>query len=230
MVFDSAVAVVLAIFAWRMAYLGVRVTLNPIRNADRKKKLKREFTAIGIISVALIATQAYRANVAYSNLVKEIRKNQNASVTISTPPTIDRPFFNFTTDSKLDFNTAFKITSNTAKNFRVYPVIWLEDSPPNGHADKDVISRFRVEAAKNMSDRGNDRGPGTGDWFTLSLDLYGHSGSDLVAGKRTIYFLAKGEWNNPSGSDSHLDVCEYLQQPAEILFRGNFIWHNCSIN
>jgi hypothetical protein len=126
-------------------------------------------------------------------LIEEIKKNQNAAVSLFNPPTIIHPFAALTKDPKLEFNVSFQVTSNTAKNLRPYAEMWLEDSPPNGHADRDVVTRFKIETAKNMPDRGTDLGPSTMNWNTLPLDLFGQSGQDIVAGKRTIYFLARVE-------------------------------------
>jgi hypothetical protein len=94
-------------------------------------------------------------------LIEEIKKNQNAAVSLFNPPTIIRPFAALTKDPKLEFNVSFQVTSNTAKNLRPYAEMWLEDSPPNGHADRDVVTRFKIETAKNMPDRGTDLGPST---------------------------------------------------------------------
>lgn len=207
------------------------MTLHPIKNELRKKRLKKEFWVIGVISSLLIGFQTFRASKSYSQLIEEIKKNQNAAVTLANVPTLAPPFVGLVRDSKLQINVGYQITSNTAKNFRVYSALWLENSPPNGHEDKEVFTRFKVEAMKYIPDRGGDRGPTTGDWQTLTLDLYGDSAPELVAGKRTVYILARVEWNNPSGSDSHLDVCLYLQKPTrDILFRPEVVWRNCDLN
>jgi len=225
--FDFLLAVALAAFTWRLAYLGVRVTLHPIRNEERKKRLKREFTFIGFVSVVMIGMQAYRASAAYSSLIGEIRKNQNASITLGKI-VLTEPFVELSMDSRLAFNLDYNVTSNTAKDVRSYDDLWLEDSAPNGNQDREVLSRFRVEAAKHIPEHGDDRGPSSGNWSTVHLNLYGQSASDIVAGKRTVYLLGRVEWNNPSGSDSHLDVCEWIQQPkSDILFKGGIVWHNC---
>jgi hypothetical protein len=81
---DGLISVLLGIAAWRMAYLGVHVTIHPsgTRKGRTKKSVKVEFYAIAVASTILIVTQAYRTNKAYSGLLAAIRRNQSPSVVL----------------------------------------------------------------------------------------------------------------------------------------------------
>jgi hypothetical protein len=145
---DGIVAALLGFAAWRMAYLGVHVALHPSssKKGRSKKSVKREFYLIAVISTFLIIVQAYRTNKAYSDLVGEINKNRNASITANGPAPTDG-FQGLTPGRQLQFNLGYIVNTNPANNVRNYIDIFLTEGPNNAEEDREVISRFNSIAA-----------------------------------------------------------------------------------
>jgi len=62
---DILLAVVLAGFTFRLAYLGVYVSIHPPESDKQKKRLKREFWGLAILAVVLIGVQTVRNSTTY---------------------------------------------------------------------------------------------------------------------------------------------------------------------
>ena len=62
---DILLAVVLAGFTFRLAYLGVYVSMHPPESDKEKKRLKREFWGLAILAVVLIGVQTVRNSTTY---------------------------------------------------------------------------------------------------------------------------------------------------------------------
>jgi len=89
--FDIVLAVLLALATAAMAYMGVHLTLRP--PMERNKRLWRgSFVIVGVLSVMLIAIQAYRTHEATEGLQTQLNAIQHntehpASITV-TPPSV----------------------------------------------------------------------------------------------------------------------------------------------
>lgn len=62
---DILLAVVLAGFTFRLAYLGVYVSIHPPESDKQKKRLKREFWGLAILTVVLIGVQTVRNSITH---------------------------------------------------------------------------------------------------------------------------------------------------------------------
>src|SRR6516225_205179 len=62
---DILLAVVLAGFTFRLAYLGVYVSIHPPESDKQKKRFKREFWGLAILAVVLIGVQTVRNSTTY---------------------------------------------------------------------------------------------------------------------------------------------------------------------
>ena len=62
---DILLAVVLAGFTFRSAYLGVYVSIHPPESDKQKKRFKREFWGLAILAVVLIGVQTVRNSTTY---------------------------------------------------------------------------------------------------------------------------------------------------------------------
>lgn len=79
---DILLAVVLAGFTFRLAYLGVYVSIHPPESDKQKKRLKREFWGLAILTVVLIGVQTVRNSITHkenSITQKENSKTQKES-------------------------------------------------------------------------------------------------------------------------------------------------------
>src|SRR6516165_696697 len=79
---DILLAVVLAGFTFRLAYLGVYVSIHPPESDQEKKRLKREFWGLAILAVVLIGVQTVRNSITHkenSITQKENSKTQKES-------------------------------------------------------------------------------------------------------------------------------------------------------
>jgi len=72
---DILLAVVLAGFTFRLAYLGVYVSRHPPESDKEKKRLKKEFWGLAILAVVLIGVQTVRNSITH----KENSKTQKES-------------------------------------------------------------------------------------------------------------------------------------------------------
>ena len=62
---DILLAVVLAGFTFRLAYLGVYVSIHPPESDKQKKRFKREFWGLAILAVILIGVQTVRNSITH---------------------------------------------------------------------------------------------------------------------------------------------------------------------
>jgi hypothetical protein len=233
MFFDGVIAVLLGACAWRMAYLGVYVTIHPpeSRKGRTKKSLKREFYLIGGLSTILILAQVFRADRTYSALMSEIRKGRNASVSIFTvTPPGPSHLEDLVDGAPVLFNVKFLVTENTARNMRDAVEAYLVDKPPLPEVSRAVIGEFKSKEAKKLNYQGQDMPAGTGKWETVSYPLNETQIKSVLDGTSTLYVVGTAHWVNPSGSDGHFDGCTYLQKPeGRRLTFDNSMWHSCGV-
>jgi hypothetical protein len=62
---DILLAVVLAGFTFRLAYLGVYVSIHPPESDKEKKRLKREFWGLAILAIVLIGVQTVKNSITH---------------------------------------------------------------------------------------------------------------------------------------------------------------------
>jgi hypothetical protein len=75
---DILLAVVPAGFTFRLAYLGVYVSIHPPESDKEKKRLKREFWGLAILAVVLIDVQAVRNSITHKENSITQRENLKA--------------------------------------------------------------------------------------------------------------------------------------------------------
>jgi hypothetical protein len=209
------IAALLGFASWRMAYLGMHVTIHPStsRKGRSKKSVKKEFYFIAGISTVLIVLQAYRTDRAYSDLVGEINKKRNASITANGPAPTDG-FQALTPGRQLQFNLGYIVSANTANNVRNYVAVYLAEGQNNSEEDRAIASRFNSDAAGPLEHRGQDLGVGSKIWRSPQTTILEEATIEkIMNGKTRLYMLGKVEWSNPDGSDSHTFNCGYLQAP-----------------
>jgi|ERR1700719_2547896 len=233
MLFDGIIAVLLGACAWRMAYLGVHVTIHPpeLRKGRTKKSLKREFYLIGALSTILILIQVYRTDRTYNALLGEINKGRNAAVSMFTvtPPGPSHAE-DLIDGAALKFNVKFMVRENTARNMRDAVQLYLVDKPPSPDVSRAVVAQFKSTESQQLNYQGQDMGIDTGRWETVSLPVEEKQIWGIMAGTSTLYIIGTAHWVNPSGSDGHSDGCTYLQKPDQrrITFE-NSVWHSCGV-
>ena len=160
---------------------------------------------------------------------KKVSQNQNASVTlIRLVPLNDAQEIG--SEDPVSFNVAYGVLANTAKSLRHADRLYLEDNPPNGTKDKEVWKKFKSLALEKMGDKGQDYAVGNYSWSTVEGRLTDKQAKAVLHGTQTIYFLGLVQWNNPSGTEGHLDACLYLQKPtSKLLTPMNTVWHECTL-
>jgi hypothetical protein len=231
LIIDVVAAVLLGFCAWRLAYLGLNVTIHPpgSRQGRTKKSLKREFVIIGCLSTLLVAIQVYRASGASSALMVEIGKNRNAAASLYSVEPSNRGQA-LIAGQLLQFNVHFMVRENTARNLRFAAQMFIVDSAPTVDVSRAVASQFKGTETQQLNFLGQDMGVNTGAWKTVSMPMSEKQIEDIMAGKSTIYVVTTVHWVNPSGSDGHSDGCTYLQTPIEkYLTLTNGVWHFCGI-
>jgi hypothetical protein len=226
---EILIAAALCGAALRMAYLGVHVTIHPPANRDDigKEKIKKEFISLAVVSIVLVILQSYRASSAYSNLVNEIRKNQNASVGLLVmDPNANIEYL--LPNRTLVFSSRYVVTGNSASNVRLYCELRFVKGPPSIEQDRATLGVFRSRAVEKNTRPGQDYTIGTGPWMTSELLLTEPIISDFMSSKGTIYLLGEVVWKNPNGSDSYEDACERLEPPkVPYLVAKDTVWGNC---
>ena len=226
---DYVIAGLLCLITFRLGYLGVHVSVNPVGNKDyaRKKKIKHEIWGLASFSIALVLLQTYRTNTAYSELKEEIHKDRNAAVSLYSVEPSNRGQ-RLVADQQLQFNVHYMVRENTARNMRNAEQMYLADSPPTPEVTRAVKAQFKSTEAQQLNYQGQDLGVNTGKWNTVSLPMSEKQIEAIMAGTSTIYIVSTVHWVNPSGSDGHSDGCTYLQKPTErYISLTNGIWHEC---
>jgi hypothetical protein len=164
-----------------------------------------------------------------ANVQKKLNENTNASVGLYglVPQGGGQEL---TPQRDIRFNIGYAVMTNNAKNMRAYqevltvPGLFTPDQSRNVHAG------FAARAAKGLDFRGEDRRAGMGSFRTLQLRLTSKEISEVMLAKRIIYILGRVEWNNPSGTDDHFDVCKAMEPPSiKYLTDQNTAWHDCPL-
>jgi hypothetical protein len=213
---DVGIAVLLSLFTWRMAYLGVHVSLHPpgSRAGRSKKSVKREFYVIAFLSTLLVFFQAYRTSQAYSGLVSAIQKNQSPTVGLSDL-NWDPDSWQLVPDRDLRATIRIKVWEGTARGMKCYFDGFTMPGLPD-EQNKLAISRFK----KYMSDQqteGDDKVKGAACFLQLSFKFDETQITDIVSTcginltnchmpSKIIYVMAHAEWKNDSGADFHYDA------------------------
>jgi hypothetical protein len=231
LIIDVSAAVVLGLLAWRLAYLGLYVTIHPpgTKQGRTKKSLKREFVIVACLSTLIVAIQVYRANNTSSALLAEIIRNRNAAASLYSVEPSNRGQ-RLVADQQLQFNVHYMVRENTARNMRTTEQMYLVDSPPTPDISRAVVAQFKTTETQQLNYKGQDLGINTGKWNTVSLPMSEKQIAAIMAGTSTIYIVTTVHWVNPSGSDGHSDGCTFLQKPTErYLNFSNSVWHECGI-
>lgn len=200
------------------------------------------FAVVGIGGVASNAIQKAKDKAARNELNQQVAQlkdqvskvqrklNQDTSASVSV---ISRVPLNdaqeISSEQPIKFNIAYGITQNTAKNLRQFTILKLENSRPDSTHDKSVWARFRGLSTQGISETGQDKMFGTYVWKTLEINLSKSEAKDIKAGTKTLYILGLVLWNNPSGTDGHLNVCMWLQKPKTKILTPATVWHDCSL-
>lgn len=158
---------------------------------------------------------------------RKVNENTNASVAI-TALVPRNGVQEVSSEQKMQFNIAYFVKQNTAKNMRQVTLLRVENVPPNPVYDKKVWADFKGFSAQAIGEKGQDRVADTYDWKTLEIKLSRNEAAGLMAGTKTLYVLGLVEWNNLSGTDGHFDACLSLQKPeTKILTPQTASWHIC---
>jgi hypothetical protein len=230
---DGFIAVLLGIAAWRMAYVGVHVTIHPsqTRKGRSKKSVKIEFYCIAIASTALIMVQAYRTNKAYSDLMAAVQKNQSPQVGLAfmdlRPPTQQ-----LIANRDLDIGMSFLVSEGTAQNMRCNFQAFSLPGPESDEQNSKARQRFRQTISSDSPATGEDRIAGTNCHKDMTVKLSDIEIAQLIAvdglpANRMIYAMGHAEWKNSAAADFHTEVCKWMESPkTNVLVRPG--WHDCA--
>ena len=137
-------------------------------------------------------------------------------------PNIGVPFF-----------VSYVVTVNTARNLRSYQEVLSVKGEASDRQTKNAHKEFLARAVQHMDYSGSDFPPGTGLFRTLTLTLQSQEISELLAPKapqRTVYIMSRVEWKNVSGSDDHIDICGWMEQPKmKYLLQADLPFHACHL-
>jgi hypothetical protein len=181
-----------------------------------------------------IASDKLRCDVAklkdqLNDVQKKLNEKQNANVGLMslTPRNWGQEL---KPHHEIQFDVQYVVTGNMAKNFRPYQEIFSMGGAFDNVQARKAHSQFAARAALNLDFRGEDRTVGAAGWKTLTINLTGPQVEEVLAGTRTVYIMARVEWNNPSGSDDHFEVCKWLQKPTiKYLTIQTSAWHDCNL-
>jgi hypothetical protein len=229
---DGLISVLLGIAAWRMAYLGVHVTIHPsgTRKGRTKKSVKVEFYAIAVASTILIVTQAYRTNKAYSGLLAAIRRNQSPSVVLGNMR-LNQPIQPLIPNQDFVVGMAFLVTDGTAQalHCNIYAFgLPGEESPEQNRA---AIKKFKLRIVEDGEAPGTNMSKGQGCYKGVNLRFSSEEISELIAAekapaRRIIYIAGHAGWKNDAGADFQKDECRWMEPPkSNVVINPG--WHEC---
>jgi hypothetical protein len=241
-ILDILISVVLVIASWRLAYLGLDVTLHPPSERS-KKRVKWEFWVWGIVAVILAIAQGARTQISQHHLdetlgklgagVQHIQDNP-PKVEVKIPPVVQppkhtnvnfmnpfddpvRPLFPIHQGEKCAVNIGYK---NSGK-FKVRAsreggsVLVVTTKLSNAFRDyRDTLK---------LLGSGGDLNPSNDQYLYatyLSDPLTDEQLSQLNSGKAALCAIGIVDWKDDSGHyETHFAQCLYYQGD------GSFNWH-----
>jgi hypothetical protein len=229
---DGLIAALLGIAAWRMAYLGVRVTIHPpgTQKGRTKRSIITEFYVIAAVSTILVLFQAYRTNKAYSDLLTAIQRNQSPSVILSKMG-LGQSVQYLLPDQNFLVGMTFQVSEGTAKDLDCE--IYAFDLPGDSSLEqnREAIKQMKVKTAEDGEAVGTDALPGGGCERGWNLRFNQDQIQELIDTgqkpvRRIIYLTAHLSWKNDAGADFQKDECFWMEPP-----KSNVVdtpgWHEC---
>ncbi|HXC48268.1 MAG TPA: hypothetical protein VNU20_08235 [Candidatus Sulfotelmatobacter sp.] len=233
MFWDIAVAVAAAACQFVTAWLGWRITTNPLDPIDPKQRWKRTryhvaFVSTGILGIFFIGYAAYRAPRDRAHLdLRAWPTYQGASGVMSSwaSGTGERRAEFLQVNQPLNFNVALvNVGPGVAVNIKSSKGIFIEPGV-SPLSENDALAQFEkiktIERPKGSSVL--VKGGGlfvTAEGVVLSPEDY----DNLVYGRRVIYMVAEFLYEDDSGSHVRR-YCGSLQPP---LPGGGLIWADCT--
>lgn len=232
MIWDVAIAIGAAVCQFMTAWLGWRITTNPLDPQDPKQGRKRTqyhiaFVTAGVLGIFFIGLAAYRMPRDRAHLQFKVGPTyQNTDVPMgswSSGTGEHRAEF-LQVDQPLAFNIAYtNVGPGVAVNIEPHRGIFIEP----GHSpltESDALAQF--EKAKAITPaRGiitqvkGDSAFVTAEGPVLSPEDY----NNLVYGRRVVYVVAELAYHDDSGTHVR-QYCQFLQPPAT---GGILIWAYC---
>jgi hypothetical protein len=232
--------VLLALTAWRMAYLGVHVTLHPAKKTADKEKLKREFYALAGVIVFLTLGQGLL------NFLDRQAQHQELADFKEKPMQVQVPgFFQFNGIRQLDIDQGnplvregypvrFNVTFNNIGGLPVFGAqfvskIWTIRA--NTESDFEIRRNFTKMTESEVATLKHGQTVSIrGELFkTVSSDhaLTKEDVADIIAGRLRVYLISH-YWSQtrPDGDD----LCNWIGGPTDPVGStsfSNIAWHNC---
>ena len=91
---DIAITILLSLATFRLAYLGVKLTMEPPESTQARKQNRIVFIVLGCVIVGLSAWQAYRSNQTQDEIhtqISSIEQNTKQPPTVQVTPQINIP-------------------------------------------------------------------------------------------------------------------------------------------
>jgi hypothetical protein len=221
-----------------IATLQLIVTWYAVDISVREHRVRNAFVIglLGLVGIVLTEWMTVRANKTQEQLIQEIDKvqkkmdqNQSASVSFyGLAPW--GPGQTLTANKEMRFNDDFLVTQNIARNLRIYRHMkTLPGLPKNIEHIRDAFAQFRIDAIPSLDNHGVDSVAGTHNFLTMSLTLKPEEDREILNKRGFLYYFARAEWVNPNGSDSHLEVCKFMEPPPDRFLTTNLGWHDCGL-
>ena len=226
MLIDIALSLLLVLIQVRLAYLGVRITMQPLAHGDKKGKdrIKIEFWVLAIAASGLVAVQGFRNGLA----MQLISKSREA--TIRETKTIPAPYSRVVkAGSPLTFNVFYQASNDVSKVKSAHVVFVVRGSPTH-QQEQDMYSVARSLSRKvNLTEDGVDQAQGIPWHITTSTErpLLPEEQAGILTQQYVVYIVGFTQWQNPSGSSNSTLLCEWLNPDGQEIIPSDAPWHAC---
>jgi hypothetical protein len=224
------VAVTQVIVTWYAVDISVR---------ENRKRNAAVIGVVGLLGIILTGWAAVRSGNAQEELrgqvtamgkdLKKLSANKNASVIVLRFSNAFGPQ-KLLPDRDMMFHVTYQVKDNTAKNVRVHHEAFSVPGSFSQTQARRAYEEFQARSVKYLNYAGETLVAESTTEALLSLNLNRNEISEvehLPLPIREVYFMARVEWDNPSGSHDDFLTCRVMTSALMKTLVGEQRWYPC---